>query len=140
MEIKRGLGIILLLFFVMWLVTVVLSRLFGVNFENTDPANLPQAVWYISIISAGLLSAIGAMWYFKSPKIVSNTKNGFLFGLAINIFGLVGDFLLFAPHQGGLDVFKKYFVQPMFWFALIFILIACTLVGYTRAKKIKASP
>lgn len=137
MEIKRGLGIILLLVVVMWLITVIISRLFGVNLENTDPANLPQAVWYISIISAGLLSAIGAMWYFKSPKIVSNTKNGFLLGLAMNIFGLVGDFLLLVPHQGGLDIFKKYLAQPMFWLAFVSILIACTLVGYTRAKKIK---
>jgi hypothetical protein len=137
MEIKRGLGIILSLCVAMWLVTVVVSRLFGVNLENTDPASLPQAVWYISIISAGLLSAIGAMWYFKSPKIVSNAKNGFLLGLAMNIFGLVSDFLLFVPHQGGLDIFKKYFAQPMFWLAFVSILIACTLVGYVGAKKVR---
>ena len=135
MGIKRGLGIITLLFVVMWLVTVVESRSFGIHLENTDPANLPMAIWYISMVAAGLLSAIGAMWYFKSRKTVPNVKNGFFFGLAINVFGFAGDFLLFFPHQGGLDIFKKYFTQPMFWLTFVFILIACTLSGYISAQR-----
>lgn len=139
MNIKRAAGIIFVLFIAVHTSSVIGSKLLGINLETADPTIMPPAMWYIALISVSIVSVLGAMWFFRFHKTVPNTKNGFLFGLAASISGFIGDIILLAPRKDGLDILLKYYTQPWYWMAFVLILVACTLVGYTRAKKIKAN-
>jgi len=139
MNIRRAAGIIFVLFIAVHTSSVIGSKLLGINLETADPTIMPSAMWYIALISVSIVSVLGAMWFFRSHKTVSNTKNGFLFGLAASIFGFIGDIILLASRKDGLDILLKYYTQPWYWMAFVLILVACTLVGYTRAKKIKVN-
>ena len=137
MNIKRAIGIIFLLCIATLIVTIILSRLFGVDLEITDPSNIPPVMWYVAIISVVILSVIGTIWFFKSPETVSNARNGFLFGLLAATLGFISDILLLIPHKNGLSILLNYYTQPKYWAAFISILLICTLVGYVKSKKKK---
>ena len=139
MNIKRAVGIIFVLFITVHTTAVIGSKSLGIDLETQDPTIMPLAMWYIALISAFILSALGVTWFFRSHKTVPNAKNGFLFGLAASIFGFIGDIILLASRKDGLDILLKYYTQPWYWMAFVLILVACTLVGYTRAKKMKAN-
>ena len=135
MNIKRAIGIIFLILIAVLITTIILSKLFGVDLETTDPANIPPAMWYAAIISVAILSGTGTIWFLKSPETVSNAKNGFLFGLLTTTLGFIGDIVALVPHKKGLDILLKYYTQPKYWAAFVLILIVCTLVGYVKSKK-----
>lgn len=139
MNIKRAIGIIILLGIVSIIFTAILSRLFETDLEITDPANIPLTMWLTAIISVNLLITIGAIWYFKSSKAVPGAKNGFLFGLIAAILGFIGDMVALVPHKNGFNILLRYYTQWKYWLAFILILIVCTLVGYAKAKKLNAN-
>jgi hypothetical protein len=135
MNLKRAIGIIILVCIAVLIVCIIGAKLFAVDLEITDPANIPLAMWYYAIISVGVLIAIGAIWYFKSPKIVPSAKNGFLFGLVAAILGFTGDIVALSPHKNGLSILLKYYTQPKYWMAFILILAVSALIGYVKAQK-----
>ena len=137
MNIKRAIGIILLICIAVLIVCIIESKLFSVDLKITDPTNIPLAMWYISIISAVALSAAGAMWFFKPSKMVPSAKNGFFFGLLVVIIGFIGDIVALVFYKDGATILLKYYTQPKYWAAFILILFACTLAGYTEARKRK---
>ena len=139
MNIKRAIGIIILLCVASLIFTAILSISFETDLEITDPENIPLTMWLTAIIFVGILITLGAVWYFKSPKIVPSIRNGFLFGLITVIMGLISDFLAFVPHKNGLDILQKYFTQPFFWTAFLVILVVSTLVGYIKSKRLKVN-
>lgn len=135
MNIKRAIGIIFLLCIATLIATIILSKLFGVDLEITNPSGIPLAMWYVAIMSVVILSGTGTIWFFKSPETVSNAKNGFLFGLIAATVGFISDILLLIPHKNGLSILLNYYTQPKYWAAFVSILIVCTLVGYVKSKK-----
>ncbi len=135
MNIKLATEIIFLLCITTLVVTIILSKLFRVELKNTDPSDIPPAMWYIAIISVVLLAAEGTAWYFESPETVPNAKNGFLFGLMAATVGFISDILLLIPHKNGSNILLGYYTKPWYWAAFILILIVCTLVGFIMAKR-----
>lgn len=137
MNIKRAIGIIFLVLIAGLIVEIIESKLFGVDLKEIDPASIPLAMWYISIIATVVESAVGAIWFFKSSETVPSTKNGFFFGLLFVIIGFIGIIVLLIFYQDGATILLKYYAQPKFWAMFILSLAACTSVGYIKAKKIK---
>jgi len=119
------------------LISVLSSKCFGIDLEITDPADLPLALWLAGIIPMVLMVIIIIFEIFKTSKIIPNAKNGFLLGLAAVAIGLFFDFLAFVPHPNGINILIKYFHQSEYWSAFVLILVACTLVGYIKDKKIR---
>lgn len=135
MNIKRAIGIIFVLFIVIHAITVIESKLLGINLETQDPKIMPLTMWYVTLISAFIFSALGAMWFFRFRE-KPNAKNGFLFGIAVSMFGFIADIILFARLKSGLNILLKYYIQPWYWIIFILILAACTLVGYIKSKEV----
>lgn len=134
---KKILTLIFLTIGISFLVSITSSKVFGIDLEITDPADLPIALWLAGIVPTVLMTAIISLEIFKNSKIIPNIKNGFLLGLAATIIGLFVNFLAFTPHPNGLNILIKYFYQPEYWSAYILILLTCALIGYIKGKKIR---
>jgi len=134
-NIKRAIGIFFVLFVVVHGICIIWSRSIGIDLKNADPTNMPQSMWNVAHAAAFIFSILGTIWYFRSPKIIPCTKNGFLFGLTIVVFGFSISSMLLLPHKNGSTILLNYFTQLNYWLAYILILIACTIVGHIKSKK-----
>lgn len=130
MKIGRAIGIGIVLFVVSLIINAISSKIIGVDLNKDYPASFPLSLWLASIISVVILSILGSLWYFKSPKIVPDAKNGFLQGLVIIILGFILDGVAIVPRSNGRKIMTGYYKEPLYWTALIVILVICTFMGY----------
>ena len=137
MNIKRAISITIIISFVVYLISVIGSKLLGIDLETANAANMPTAMWYVALISVSIISTLGAIWYFRSSKIVPNIKNGLLLGLIFSIFGFIVSIILLLIQENGGDIILSYFAQVEFWMAFILIITTSSLVGYIRSKEKK---
>jgi len=112
---KKIIGLIVLTLGISLLVSIISSKVFGIDLEVTDPADLPAALWLAGIIPTVLMIAIISLEIFKTSKITPNAKNGFLLGLSALAIGLFFNFIVFAPHSNGVNMLIKYFHRPEYW-------------------------
>lgn len=136
MFIKRAIGISILIFVASLVLNVVWERIFNVKLKSINPYDIPSEMWFTAIASAVVLSGLGAMWFFKSPRIVANAKNGFLVGFIASLTGFILDIVVIAPLKNGLRMLSGYFLHWQYWTAFILIIISSTIIGSLQRRKV----
>jgi hypothetical protein len=130
MILHRALGISLLVFVATQMCCVVGAKILDLDLKTADPASMPSILWLIGNLSSVLFSLLGLFWYFKSPHLKPNYKQGFLFGLVAVLLGLILDGLALSLTPPGQLILHKYYTQPEYWTAFGLILTTCTYFGY----------
>lgn len=132
MFIKRAIGISILLFVASLVLNVIWEKVFNLKLKSTNPYDIPTEMWFVAIVSVVVLSGLGAMWFFKSPEIVANAKNGFLVGFIASLIGFILDIVVIVPLKNGLRMLSGYFLHWQYWIAFVLIIILSTIIGYIK--------
>ncbi len=113
----------------------IAGRILKLDLAKADPRTLPAAMWIVALVSTPILVALGARWYFKSPRMAPSAKSGAALGALYTVAGIVFDSIALAPHPNGLRILLGYFAMPWYWTAFVLILGTCTFVGHAMRRK-----
>ncbi len=122
MDLKRAIILGALVYILSLVVAGVLGVLAG-------PALFPAVAVAVTIVILVLLT----LQYFK--KVKPNAKEGFLFGLVAGIVGIVIDTIIMAAIAP--NPFQN-LVNPVFYGAVLMVIIIAVIVGAIKGRKIKA--
>lgn len=133
-NLKRALGISLVLYIATFIVGIVCGAFLGHDMSSTV---FPESFWYIGMVAAVILTALFTLWYFKNKNIIPSAKSGLLFGLTAIILSSILDYVLFAfgNSQGAAVDLGMYYGDYRFWIILVLVVATAKVVGYVKRTK-----
>lgn len=130
MNYKRAVGLSVLAYLSSFIVATIVAVAFGINLAETQA--IPPLLWYIGAFTAILFAFIFVKLYYRSKKIKPNAKSGLKFGIVMIVTGFALDMVTFLPlftHEDPLGPILDYYLNPLFWFTLVLILVTTTYTG-----------
>lgn len=137
MNLKRAIGISVL----MYLATFAFGLLIGVvlNTAAIDVEKNPAVWWIAGILFAIIFSILGALWYFRSPTTLAESRNGLFFGLIAVFTGFSFDILTVLLTGNSVPAFvSDYYGKPLFWVTVVCVLGVTTFTGKVLQLKHQA--
>jgi hypothetical protein len=74
---KKIIGLIILTLGISLAISIISSKVFGINLTKTDPANLLLVLWLAGIVPTVLMVMMISLEIFKTSKIIPNAKMDF---------------------------------------------------------------
>lgn len=134
MFIKRAILTSFLLFIGSLILNIFWETAFNIKLKSTNPSNIPLEMWFTTMVSTVILVGFGIIWFFKSPKIVANTKNGFLIGLIVSLTGFLLDIAVILPLNNGNKILLGYFYHWQYWTTFTLIILLSIIIGYIKKR------
>jgi hypothetical protein len=134
MKLKRAIGIGALLYLVSFVIGMMTATLMGIDLSSAS--TVPTSVWIVSILLTLVLLYFFTIWYFKKEK--PSAKEGALLGVVFIAVSTIIDLAIVIPYIITTDSVADivtYYSNPLFWFTLVLIVGATTLIGYWKGKK-----
>ena len=133
MNLKRALGIGLVLYIVTFLIGVILTII-----ARTIQLQSQIAYWIITIVVTVLPTSLASLWYFKGKNAQRNSKEGLKLGVMFVIIGLILDLMFFIPilfKSGGAAVIIGYYKEPSFYFTMLLVIVTSIFIGSRNEKE-----
>jgi hypothetical protein len=100
---KRALGISFALYVATFIVGIIVGVAAGSDMSSME--NISDSFWYYGMVTAVVLTALCAAWYFKNSAIVPSRLSGFYFGATAVVLSFLLDLGLFSlGNAGGANV------------------------------------
>jgi len=129
MNLLRAVGISGALFAVSLVINAIAGRAIGVNLSVALPDDLPRRMWLVGMLSAPVLAATGAVWYFTGGSLSRTAATGAILGAVMVVTGIVLDCVFILPLKNGVAIMGGYFRAWQYWLTLALLAGTSTLVG-----------
>lgn len=144
MNLKRAAWIGVVTYIISFIIGIIVMYFLG--FDPSQASEIPNSLLYVNIILTIIIAALFTWFYFsgksseKKAKIKPSMKEGLLFGVVLIVVGFIIDLIIFGISSIATDVEQniiKYYSNPLFWVAIVLLLVTTTLVGFVMSKKRK---
>jgi len=134
MDIKRASWISCLAYISSFVVGIFIAKF--MDADVFGGAQVPTAMWTVSILFTIILVVIFSLWYFQDTKITADLKEGLLLGLVMVIVGFLFDIILFLPvlFSGTAADILDYYASPFFWLAIASVFAASGVTGWLKGS------
>jgi len=141
MKLKRAIGISVVVYIASLLIGGVVAAMMGI--DPTTTTEISPAMWIAGAVAAVVLSALGALWYFRSAEVATSASEGARFGVTEVVVGFVLDMVVALPaviaDARFFDQVLAYYQQPWFWVTLVLVVLAPVAVGSLRKNQTTVS-
>lgn len=134
LDLLRAIGVSCALFPLSLVINAIAGRLMGVNLSVDAPKDLPWKMWLVGMVSAPIISAIGAVWYFAAGTAVRTVISGLALGAVMVATGILLDCVFILPLKKGTAIMRGYFSAWQYWITLSLLIGTSTLVGAWPAR------